>query len=248
MDQSGKPLAGLNAADFNLEDAGISCEIVGVEAASYPLAVILDTSSYARSDFRALQTAVEEFVQAVPAREMAVYAGGATPSIVQDFTRDRSRVVRAIASEVAAPNGSTHTLEMIVRASHDLAERKSPIGGVVAISAGGIEMNPPGARLALQTLLSNNTILNVIEQRSLRLEQGAAQTDQGDIFRNLAARAHGRYFGGAGPAVYQAGLAGIAQQLGSQVILEYIAPPGAKEGLSVRVKPPGVVVMALQLQ
>ena len=33
VDQSGKPLADLHAADFNLEDAGISCEIVGVEAA-----------------------------------------------------------------------------------------------------------------------------------------------------------------------------------------------------------------------
>ena len=169
--------------------------------------------------------------------------------IVQDFTRDRSRVVRAIASQAAAPNGSTHTLEMIVRASRRLgSNRKSPVGGVVAISAGGIEMNPPDARLALRTLLSNNTMLNVIEQRSLSLGQGAAQGDPSDMFRGLTARAHGRYFRGAGPAVYQAGLAGVEQQLGSQVILGSIAPPGATEGLSVRVKPPGVVVMALQLQ
>jgi hypothetical protein len=248
VDHSGHPAQDLRASDFTLDDAGVSCEITGVEPASYPLAIVLDTSSYARSDFRTLQTAVEEFVQTAPSREMAVYDSGLAPSLVQDFTRDRRRVGRAIAAAAAAPNGSTHTLEMIVRASTDLARHKSAIGAVLALSAGGIEMNPPNAPLALKQLSSNNTIVNVIEERSIRLDKGAAQVDQSYFLRILAERTHGRYFGGVGADVYRTGLADVMRQLDSEMILDYVAPQGAKGELNVQVKPPSSVVMAMRIQ
>jgi hypothetical protein len=246
-DQAGQPLLGLQPDDFTVENGGAPCAVIGIAPASYPLAIILDTSSYARTDFRALQLAVERLVDGLSPREIAVYTSGEPASRIQDFTKDQKRVARAVASPVAAPNATTHTLDTILRASNDLALLNAPVTGIVVVSGGGIEMSPPPGQQVWTALLASGTILNVIEERTLRMEPGTPQLGQGDVLQALTTRTHGKYLHGTSAAVYASGLEAVRRQLDAQSILEYVVSPGAPRSLSLRVKPPAIVVMAVGL-
>lgn len=247
VDQAGEPLVGLQAHDFSVENGGVRCEIVGLTPASYPLAVVLDTSSYARTDFRTLQSAAEQFLEAVSSRPIAVYASGGAGARLQDFTSDRTRIAHAVASAAAAPNASTSTLETIRRASTDLARLKVPVTGIIVVSAGGIEMSPPASQHVWAALIASGSMLNVIEYRTLHLGRGELQQDQGEVLEALAVRSHGKYFRGASAAVYASGFERVREQLDAQSILRYAVAPGVPHSLSVLVKPPAMVVMAVDL-
>ena len=132
-DQAGQPMEGLQPDDFAVENGGIQCEVVDVAPASYPLAVVLDTSGQARADFRTLQLAARRFVEALSPRPLAVYTSGGPGTRVQDFTTDRTRIVRAMADAAASPNASTNTLETIRRASSLSVHVKAPAIIVMAM-------------------------------------------------------------------------------------------------------------------
>lgn len=247
-DQAGQPLLGLQADDFKVENGGAPCDVIGITPASYPLAIVLDTSSYARSDFRMLQQTLKRLVDGLSPREIAVYTSGATPSRIQDFTKDQGRVARAIASSVATSDGATHTLETILRASTELARLKAPVTGIVVASAGGIEMNPPAGQQVSTALAASATILNVVEERTLHLDRGTPRQDPSNVLQALTGRTRGQYLRGPGAAVYASGLAAVRRQLDAESILEYVVSSGAPHSLSLRVKPPSIVVMAVDLE
>jgi hypothetical protein len=247
-DQSGQPILGVQPDDFRVENGGALCDVVGITPASYPLAIILDTSSYARTDFRMLQRAVKQLVGGLSPRKIAVYTSGEPATLIQDFTTDQNRVARAVASIVAAPTGTTHTLEMIMRASTDLARLNEAVTGIIVASAGGNEMNSPPGQQVSASLLTSGTILNVIEERTLHVDRGTPQQNQGDVLRVLTAQTRGQYLRGTNAAVYTSGLATVRRQLDAQSILEYVVASGAPHSLNLRVKPPAVVVMAVGLE
>src|SRR5260370_22800541 len=58
-DRAGQPALGLEPDDFTVENGGVPCHVVGITPASYPLAIILDTSNSARTAFPTPQLAGE---------------------------------------------------------------------------------------------------------------------------------------------------------------------------------------------
>jgi hypothetical protein len=246
-DQAGQPMVGLQPHDFAVENGGMPCEVVGVTPASYPLAIVLDTSGQARADFRTLQLAAQQFVDALSPRALAVYTSGGAGARLQVFTTDRTRIARAMAGAAAAPNASTNTLDAIRRASRDLAHLKAPVTGIVVVSAGGTETSPPTIRQVWAALLASGTILSVIEERTLRLDPGMPHQNEGDVLQALAIRSHGKYLRGASASVYASGLEMIRRQLDSQSVLRYVVAPGAPRSISVHVRAPAIIVMAMDL-
>ena len=137
---------------------------------------------------------------------------------------------------------------MILRASTELERLNAPVSGIIVASAGGGEMNPPAGQQVSTALAVSGTILNVVEERTLHLDRGRPQQNEGDLLRALTAQSHGQYLRGTNAAVYASGLAAVRRQLDAQSILEYIVPSGAPRSLSLRVKPPAVVVLAIGLE
>jgi hypothetical protein len=247
-DQAGQAIMGLQPHDFVVENNGGPCEVVDVTAASYPLAIVLDTSGSARADFRALQSAARQFVDVLSPRTLAVYTSGGAGARLQDFTADRTRILRALANAAAAPDASTNTLETIRRASRDLAQVKAPVTGIVVVSAGGTETAPPTTQQVWAALLASSSILSVIEQRTLHLDRGVPHQDEGDVLQALAIRSHGKYVRGGSTSVYASGLEMVRRQLDSQSILRYVVAPDAPRSISVHVKAPAIIVMAMDLE
>jgi hypothetical protein len=259
-DPAGHPILGLQAEDFTVENAGVPCDVIGVSPAAYPLAIIVDTSNFARSDFQLLRHAVQRFVNGA-ARDIAVYTSGGSVARVQAFTRDPATTERTIERLFAQPDGTTHTLAAVLRAAADLRSLNAPVTAIVVVSAGGIEMNAPAAREVLQAVLGSDAIIYGIDRRTLRLDAPAplvngprsrsAQPDssrRGDVLEALARRTHGEYVRGVDASVYAFGLEAVRRQLDSEVIVEYAVPPNAPRDLRLGIGFAGTLGRAIGLE
>jgi len=248
VDQAGKPFAA-RADSFRADNDAIQCEVISVAPATYPVAVILDTSANVRSDFRTLQSAVAGFVRDLPQRDVAIYVSGGPVSRLVDFTRDQERLQHAVASPAAAPNSPTQTLDAVLRASKDLRRLNAPVSGIVAVSGGGLEWSPPAGSQVWAALQASRTILTIVENRSLHSDDGRPpQLSDGDVLEALSVRTHGKYVRGTSAGVYTSGLDSVRQEMEAQVLVEYTVPSGAPHALNLRAKAPALIVMAIELQ
>jgi hypothetical protein len=248
VDPQGQPTAGLHPDSLTLTNSNTPCDIIRVTPAMYPLALVLDTSSYARADFRTMQSAAEAFATTWPDREVAVYTSGDPPSRVLELTHDPDRLSRALGRVAATPNSAPRTLETILRAARDLRARHPPLAAIIALVAGGLEMSPPPAAQVWKALSAGGSILHVVEDRALRVGRGIPQGDDGGVFNDLAVHTHGTYVRGTSAAVYASGLAAVRQRLQSQWMVEYAVPAGAPRSLNVAVSSPSIVVMAIDVR
>jgi hypothetical protein len=245
-DQTGQPLNGLQPDDFVVENDGVGCDVLAATPASYPLALVIDTSSYARPDLQAIRTAIDRFLDGLEPRQIAVYSGGPPVSRVQDFVTDRRRVSDGIARLFGGPESTSHVLEAIVSASKGLAQQHAPVTSIVAVSAGGLEMSPPAVQQVRAMLGVSRTILHVVDRHSLRLDRGIPQaTDR--TLAALSEATHGKYIRGASDAVYQAGLTAIRQQLDGEVILEYSVAATTPHALKLALRSQGQISSAVEL-
>lgn len=247
VDRTGQPLLGLQAEDLVVENDGTRCDIVDVTPAAYPLAIILDTSSDARTDFQALRAAASRFVERLAPRAIALYTSGTPASRVEDFTADRSLIVRGLARTFAAPNSTTHQFETLLRVSQDIRRLDAPVSGAVVLSAGAVEMSPPAVQQVFPELLDSHTIVHVVERHSLRVARGTPRPDDADVFEAVAARTHGQYVHGAGASVYAFGLDAIQRRLDGESIVSYTVASNAPHDVTLRVQSPATVAAAISL-
>jgi hypothetical protein len=242
VDETGAPMMGLGSGDFIVENDHRRCDVIGVTPAAYPIAVVVDTSAFATSEFQLMRQAVERFVdRASGERDVAVYASGSPVTKVVDFTRDHDALARGVTRLFASRTATTHTLETIREAAEDLRARHAPVTGIVVTSAGGIETTAPRTADVLPVVLASHAIVHIVDRRSLRLNQGtnhqsqlrSPQSGGGDVLESLALRTSGKYIRGAAGAVYSSGLDTVGRELDSEVIMEYAVAKSARYDLHV---------------
>lgn len=261
MDRDGAPILGLSADEVVVEEAGVAREILSVAPASYPVAVVLDTSSFARTGFQELRAAVRAFVGALTGREVALYTSGAPATRAVDFTRELARIDSALDRTFARPESLADTTTAIVAAANRLGERHLPLTRIVAVSAGGSDASRLSPRELLQAVLASRSVVDIIDMREIR-SVGAGPADSrtrgtrssrlapGDeeLLRALAERTHGRYeriFAAAGCAP---ALDLVRRQLLSEIVVEYAAPANAPQDLRLGVRLPGAIVRGIGLK
>ncbi len=247
-DAAGTEVLGLQADDFAIENGGATYGIIDVVPASYPLAIIVDTSSNARSDFQALRSATANFVEGLGPREVAVYTSGTPVSRAEAFTRNRVQIGETLARMFAAPSATTHALETLLQALEDTRRPTSTtMLGVIMLSAGGLEMNPPRVQQITAALSKRSTIVYIVEEEALRLDRGEPQAGNRDMFANISRRTSGQYIRGVGASVYRFGLDRIRRQLDAESVVSYAVRPGAFDAIRVRVRPPATTVRAIPM-
>jgi hypothetical protein len=247
IDRAGQSVLGLQPDDVAVENAGTAAEVIDVTPASYPIAIVVDTSSYARSDFQLLRDAVARFVEGLAPRPIALYTSGTPVSRVENFTPDRGRIAAALARTFAAPNSTSHPLGAVLRVLEDVPPLNAPVTAIVVLSAGAVEMNPPSAQQVLVMLRQQHAILHVVEQHAILLERASPQPGIADVFGPLSERSHGEHVRGAGASVYGFGLDAIGRQLDAESIVSYSVDPNAAYAVRVRVRVPAATVRAIPL-
>ena len=261
-DTEGAPILGLAADDFVVEDGGTRCEVLDVTPASYPVAIVVDTSSFARSDFQQLRDAVHQFIGALSGRDVALFATGALPTRVVDFTRDLGQLEAGIEHTFAQPGTAPRTLDAIADAAQDLREQRGLITRIVVVSAGGPDSSARSPRAVLDTVVASRSIVDVIDlqqtqRRARRDDERSSKTvipselrsdNDAALLHALSKRTLGIYERIVTPSGYAASLRKIRGQILSEVVVEYGASVGSARKLRVGVRLPGAVVRGIAVE
>lgn len=101
--QSEVPIVGLGAEDFVVHEGSANCDTVGARPASYPIAILVDTSQAARSEFSQMRKAVRQLIGRLSGRDIALYTFGDRAFRVVDYDR------------VFSPSGYYASLERLQR-------------------------------------------------------------------------------------------------------------------------------------
>jgi VWFA-related protein len=263
VDGDGAPVIGLAPDEFIVREDGAAREIVNVLPARYPLAVLVDTSSFARPVFLQLRGAVVSFLDALTGRETALYTFGDQALRVVDFTTSVSALQQRASALFAEPEGQTHLADAIIRAADELKARRSPIVRILVLSAGGIDRSSRMPRTVYGAVLSSRAIVSAIEMRLSNAAPPASRPGRNDpavdssmvtfagdrLLRGLADRTLGHYehiFSGSG---FAEAASGVRRQLESEVVIEYAIPAGAPaaHGLEIGTHLPGTTVRGIGL-
>jgi hypothetical protein len=259
----GAPMVGLTAEDFIVQEGAARCDIVAATPALYPVAVLLDTSQAARTEFTQLRKAVRQLVARLSGRDVALYTFGDRAFRVVDFTRDTNRLERAVEQLFALPDGESHVLDAIIEAGKDLARREPAVAMIVVVSAGSNDQSSRTPREVFEPVLASRSIVHVVEMRSIgasgRLgnlrgrrnftSDRAAEAALGlqELLQGLVDRTRGNYDRVFSTSGYQASLAGLQARLAAELILEYATPGGAPSDLRIGTHVVGGVVRGIGL-
>jgi hypothetical protein len=261
-DMDGGSILGLEADDFVVEDGGALAEVISVTPASYPIAVVVDTSSFARSDFQQIREAVHQFVGALSGRDVALYATGMLPKRRVELTRDLRQLETSLDSTFAQPEGPGLTLDAIGEAAKDLGERHDALTRIVVVSAGGSDSSGESPRDVLHAVVAGRSIVDVIDlqqaqtrgtprnSRGLRSTIPSLYRADNDAarLRYLSRRTLGTYERIVTASGYATALQKVRSQILSEVIVEYAAVPGSAHSLRVGIHLPNVVVRGIALE
>jgi VWA domain-containing protein len=264
VDDTGASLNGVSPEDFIVRENGAAREIITATPAHYPIAVLVDTSAFARPVFIQLRSAVVQFLDALSGRAVALYTFGDQALRVADFTTDVSALQRKAGSLFAEPQGQTHVADAIIRAANDLKARHSPIAMILVLSTGGIDRSSRMPVLVREAVLASRAVVRVIDMRQAAVApppnrpggtgdavDTSMSTFAGEqLLRGLAERTLGHYariFSGSG---FEGELGDLRQLLAAEVVLEYAVPAGAPpaHGLELGTHLPGATVQGMGLE
>jgi hypothetical protein len=258
------PLGGLAAEDFVIQEGTTPCETIAARPAGYPIAVLVDTSGAARQEFTQMRKAVRQLVSRLTGRDVALYTFGDRAFRVADFTRDTSRLERAVDHLFAAPDGESHVLDAIIEAGKDISKRESPLAMIVVVSAGGNDQSNRTPREVFEPVLASRSIVHLVEMRSIgasgRLNnvrgrrnfttdrKAEAALGLQELLQGLVNQTRGHYDRIFSSSGYPASLDVLQRRLATEVIVEYASSGGSASSLKIGTRLAGGVVQAIGLE
>ena len=240
VDRNKHALVDLEPDDFVLKESGQPREIFGLRTADYPVAVIVDTSAASARDADVIRRAALRFIMRVGQRPIAVEALGSPPRIVASFDDDRSTVLKRVEELAIDPSPDIPFLQAIADAARAIRETGQPFSAIVVISA---TPPPPIAEAdgQLGQILESGATIHVVANRA-----GVAPSAI-DQLRGLSEQTRGQFTTIYSPNSYGIALDHLADQMASEMMIEYFVPPGAppSSDATVGVRVPGAVVTGL---
>jgi hypothetical protein len=239
-DRDGAPVVGLAAEDFVLKEGTTPCETVSVKPAQYPIAVLVDTSYAARTEFGEMRKAVRHLVSRLSGRDVALYSFGDRAFKVEDFTRNTTRLERAVDQLFVMPEGESHVLDAIIDAGRTLKAKEPAVGMIVVVSAGGNDQSNRTPREVFDQVLASRSIVHVVEMRAIgasgRLSNVRGRrnftTDRAaeaalalqELLQALVERTRGDYDRIFSASGYHASLERLQGRLAAELVIEYASP------------------------
>jgi hypothetical protein len=243
-------LADLGPDDFVISENGEVREVVAVYNADYPVVVLVDNSSDARSDLQAIRTAVTRFLSRVGQRFVALGTLANPPAMLTSLEDDRATLLARLEKLVASPTTVLMPIEAVAGAAQMIQESGSPFSAIVVVSAHRIDATQPQNTRLLPVIFESNAIVHVISRSSpATAPRGRAYAPrlEADLLRDLADQTRGYFTTVFSAPSYAVALNNLADRLSSEMMVEYLVPPGplAPGEVQVGVKVPGAHVRGL---
>jgi hypothetical protein len=255
IDRDGNTILDLSPDDFVIEEGGQRCEAVDVKPASYPIAIVIDTSGFARDSLMSMRHALHVFVGSLSGRQVAFYTSGAPPARLVDFTTDVTRLDKAVDHLFASPTSGARPYDAVTMAANDLKTLGAPVTMIVVLSSGGPDNSAIGPRGMQDAVRRTRAVVTVVDFRTVRASSGVSHRGRSapivseDLYLSALAQAtRGTYDRITQEGGYLVGLERIRRLLESEVVVEYApAPDATSHALKVGVGLPGVTIRALGL-
>lgn len=235
-------LVDLGPDDFIISESGQTREVFAVYVADYPIIVLLDNSSGAQSDLPAIQSGVRQFVSRVGQRFVALGALADPPTMLTSLEDDRTTLLTRLDELVVSQTTMLRPIEAVVDATHAIAEIGSPFSAIVVLSAHALAGERQNTRL-LSQIFDSHAIVHVVSKGS----PASSPRLEADPLRDLADQTRGYFTTVFSSASFPIALNSLADRLATEVMVEYLVPPGSRADADLRigVKVPGARVRGL---
>jgi len=227
LDEQGRPVTGMTAADFAVREDNADRTIVDVKPASQPIyiAMLVDTTTGSDAFTSDIREGFSAFAKQVltksPESQLALWEFGQAAVKVLDFTKELPKIVDRVNRVVQKLNASSVLLEAINDASNDLGKRPSPRRAIVILN---LEPSKEESREEPQKI--NQSLMRSHTQLwAVSLQRGTLKNAQRDVVLNeLVKRAGGTREYIVAESATPAQLVRIADALTSQYEITYARP------------------------
>lgn len=243
-DPRNRPIVDISADDFVIQEGGAAREVLSLRPADYPIVILFDTGAAARDDVALIRKAVERFIDRIGQRPVAVGTFGDPPAMLTTFEDERSALGPKIDAAIANPQGASLLTRGAALAGQMLRAIGPLFSAIVIVSATplGEEADTPGEVVA--PIIDSGAAVHVIANRAGALSTGASRGML--AIRSLAEQTHGEFTSIYSAGSYQAALDRLADRLTTEMMVEYLVPPGSKPiDVKVGVRIPGARIRGL---
>jgi hypothetical protein len=238
-DSRGAALVDVGADDFVVQESGVEREILDVRVADYPVVVVLDNGAAAVADFPSMRAAATRFVERLGPRPVAVATAGGTPKLAASFDDERATLLARLSRIEPAGTEDSQPLGAAALAAETIRSTGTLFAAIVALTASPIEVAGPAADPLLAPIIDSRAVLHVVAN-SARV--GATH----QFLRGLVDQTHGDFTAIYAPASYQPAVDRLVTRLTTELLIEYIVPPGSKASdVKIGVRIPGARVRGL---
>ena len=221
--------------DFVVEEGGTAREVFDIHIADYPLVVLIDDSA-STENASIRQGGLS--IRRTRVGERSIAFGTLSGPFRANFDDEREKVLAEINTGSSDPAARLKPLDALHEAVRRISETGSPFSAMVIVSARPIE---PGELESseLLTPIESHVPVHVIAHRP-----GAdPQSNATDVLREVSSLTRGQYTTIYSPASYAIALDRLADRLATEMMIQFLVPPGSKGGeVRVGVKVPGARV------
>ncbi len=228
MDAKNRAIVDIGADDFVIQEAGQAREILSVRPADYPVVVLIDTGGDARTDFGQMRKAAQRFIDRLGQRPVAIGTLGDPPTMLTTFEDERHKVVETLEGLEFNLTARSMLLQGTAMAADAIRASGTLFCALVVLSStpGDSSRRSPDQMIA--SIVDSGAMLHVIANRATQIVGQMGQIRSGTALRQIAEQTRGQYTVIYSPASYQPALDRLSDRLTSEMMVEYLVPPGSK--------------------
>lgn len=242
VDNAGRPVAGLTAADFTVNEGGRDQKIVSVEPARARMRISLAIDEPLTASGFALQGMADLIVKLAPQAEISLIVIGLSNRVVVPYTSDVATHIAALRAMPQVPRQvPTNVGEGITDIAREFEkeEAERPVMVVIAVDSGqGVSLRHD---YVLSRIRDSRAQLHVVA-----VSGGGMGGDLSRILSDGPRQSGGRQVGVSALSAVPRAMEQIATELASQYLLTYALADGVKpsDRLAVSMKRRGVTLRA----
>jgi hypothetical protein len=227
-DARNRSIVDVGADDFVIQEGGQAREVLDVRVADYPVVVMLDNGMDAGMDLMPQRQAVDRFLRRLGPRSVAIGTLAAPPRMITSFDDERQAAMERLEQVEIDRSAKSALLKGTSVGADAIRSTGALFGALVVLSSTTTDDSRGATDEMIAPIIDSRAVLHVIANRGALIQGGTGQIRSGGVLRSIADQTRGAFTVIYSPSSYQAALDRVAERLTSEMMIEYLVPPGSK--------------------